>query len=85
MCVVTTNPSAVHYCRCDNSVKEMSPVSAQVRLGCQFQSMFGERGPSTADPVLYLGSFEIRECDHLSQMFDFSFGHPVNLDFFQPV
>ena len=53
--------------------------------------MSGERGPCTADSVLYLGSFLIHECDHLSQIFDFSFEkkyfdmYPVNLDVLQPV
>ena len=53
--------------------------------------MSGERGPSTADYVLYLGSSLIHECDPLSQIFDFSFRrmyfdtYPVILDFFQDV
>ena len=69
----------------------MYPVSEQVRLGCQFLSMSGERGPGTADSVLYLGSSLIHECDSMSQTFDFSFErqyfdvYPVSLDFFQPV
>ena len=66
-------PGAVQYCRCDNSVKEMKPVSVEVRLGCQFLSMSGERGPSTTDSVLYLSTFLIHQCDHLSQIFDCSF------------
>ena len=51
----------------------MKPVSVEVRLGCQFLSMSGERGPSTTDSVLYLSTFLIHQCDHLSQIFDFSF------------
>ena len=53
--------------------------------------MSGERGASTADLVMYLGSFLIHDFDHLSQRLNFSFGrkyfdmHLVNLDFFQPV
>ena len=49
--------------------------------------MSGECGPGTSDPVLYLGGFWIHECDHLHQVFDFSFrrkyldAHPVDLDF----
>ena len=30
--------------------------------------MFGERRPSTSDPVLPLGCFLVHECDHLSQI-----------------
>ena len=62
-------PDAIHNCRCDNTVKEMQRVTEQIRLGCPFLSMSGERGPSSLDSVQYLGSLLIDECDHLSQTF----------------
>ena len=40
-------------------------MSPWVRLGCQFLSMSGERGPGTANCVLHHGGCLIHKCDHL--------------------
>ena len=81
------NPTPYFIVVVTTESKKTQPVSEQVRLGCQFLSVSGERPPSTTDSVLYFDVFLIHERNHMSQIFDISIRrryldvHLINLDF----